>query len=77
MKFHWNARNRWRLVLSLAVVCAVAVAAGTAFGAPAKSQDTTLTALIGSSGPAETNAVNVATAAWSRKTGIREKRESR
>ena len=71
MKFHWNARNRWRLVFSLAVVCAVAVAAGTAFGAPAKSQDTTLTALIGSSGPAETNAVNVATAAWSRKTGIK------
>jgi multiple sugar transport system substrate-binding protein len=58
-------------VFSLAVVCAVAVAAGTAFGAPAKSQDTTLTALIGSSGPAETNAVNVATAAWSRKTGIK------
>ncbi len=36
-----------------------------------KSQDTTLTAMIGSSGPAETNAVNVATAAWSRKTGIK------
>jgi multiple sugar transport system substrate-binding protein len=71
LKFHWNARNRWRLVFSLAVVCAVATAAGTAFGSPAKSQDTTLTALIGSSGPAETNAVNVATAAWSRKTGIK------
>ena len=71
MKFDWNARNRWRLVFSLAVFCAVAVAAGTALGSPAKSQDTTLTAMIGSSGPAETNAVNVATAAWSRKTGIK------
>jgi multiple sugar transport system substrate-binding protein len=55
----------------LVVVCAVAVTAGTAFGSRAKSQDTTLTALIGSSGPAETNAVNVATAAWSRKSGIK------
>jgi multiple sugar transport system substrate-binding protein len=71
LKFHWNARNRWRLVFSLVVVCAVAVAAGTALGSPAKSQETTLTALIGSSGPAETNAVNVATAAWSRQTGIK------
>jgi multiple sugar transport system substrate-binding protein len=71
LKFHWNARNRWRLVFSLVVVCAVAVTAGTAFGSRAKSQDTTLTALIGSSGPAETNAVNVATAAWSRKSGIK------
>jgi multiple sugar transport system substrate-binding protein len=58
-------------VFSLVVVCAVAVAAGTALGSPAKSQETTLTALIGSSGPAETNAVNVATAAWSRQTGIK------
>jgi multiple sugar transport system substrate-binding protein len=71
LKFHWNARNRWRLVFSLVVVCAVAVAAGAAFGSPAKSQETTLTALIGSSGPAETNAVNVATAAWSRQSGIK------
>jgi multiple sugar transport system substrate-binding protein len=71
LKFHWNAQNRWRLVFSLVVVCAAAVAAGTAHGSPAKSQDTTLTAMIASSGPAETNAVNVATAAWSKKTGIK------
>jgi multiple sugar transport system substrate-binding protein len=71
LKFHSNARNRWRLVFPLVAVCAVAVAAGTANGSPAKSQDTTLTAMIGSSGPAETNAVNVATAAWSRKSGIK------
>ena len=31
----------------------------------------TITAMIGSSGPAETYAVNVAPAAWSRKTGIK------
>ena len=37
----------------------------------AKSQATEVTALIGSSGPAETNAVNVATAAWTKKTGIK------
>jgi multiple sugar transport system substrate-binding protein len=69
LKFHWKARNRSRLVFMLVALCAVAVAAGTALGAPAKSQETTLTALIGSSGPAETNAVNVATAAWAKKTG--------
>ena len=38
---------------------------------PTKNQATELTALIGSSGPAETNAVNVATAAWSKRTGIK------
>ena len=71
MKFHSKARNRWRLVFLLVAVCAFAVAAGTALGSPATSQETTLTAMIGSSGPAETNAVNVATAAWSRKSGIK------
>jgi multiple sugar transport system substrate-binding protein len=71
LKLHSKTRNRRRLGLLLLTVCAVAVAAGTAFGAPAKTSDTTLTALIGSSGPAETNAVNVATAAWSKKTGIK------
>jgi multiple sugar transport system substrate-binding protein len=71
LKFHPKVRNRQRLVFLLVTVCAVAIAAGTAFGAPAKSQETTLTAMIGSSGPAETNAVNVATAAWSRKSGIK------
>jgi len=69
LNFHWKTRNRRRLVLPLVAVCAAVVAAGTALGAPAKSQEVTLTALIGSSGPAETNAVNVATAAWARKTG--------
>jgi multiple sugar transport system substrate-binding protein len=71
VKFHWKAQNRLRLMLLSVAVCAAVVAAGTALGAPAKSQDTTITAMIGSSGPAETNAVNVATAAWSKKTGIK------
>src|SRR4051794_14279709 len=60
------------MFLSVGVcACACAVAAATAYGSPAKSQATELTALIGSSGPAETNAVNVATAAWSKKSGIK------
>ncbi|HEY2372868.1 MAG TPA: extracellular solute-binding protein [Gaiellaceae bacterium] len=71
MKFHWKTGNRWRLALPVIVICACAVAAGTAFGAPAKSHANELTMLVGSSGPAETNAVNVAAAAWSKKTGIK------
>jgi multiple sugar transport system substrate-binding protein len=66
LKFHWK-----RLAFLSVGVCAVAVAAATANGSPAKSQATELTALIGSSGPAETNAVNVATSAWTKKTGIK------
>src|SRR5438105_7854007 len=42
---------------------------GAALGSPAKSNAVTLTALIGSSGPAETFAVNNAAAAWSKQTG--------
>ncbi len=71
MKLQWKAGNRRRLMLLSVAVCACAVAAGTSYGAPAKSQATELTALIGSSGPAETNAVNVATAAWTKKSGIK------
>jgi multiple sugar transport system substrate-binding protein len=52
-------------------VCAAAVAAVTAYGSPTKTQATELTALIGSSGPAETNAVQVATGAWTKRTGIK------
>jgi multiple sugar transport system substrate-binding protein len=66
LKFHWK-----RLAFLSVGVCAVAVAAATANGSPAKRQATELTALIGSSGPAETNAVNVATGAWTKKTGIK------
>src|SRR4051795_8418517 len=66
LKFHWK-----RPAFLSVAVCAVAVAAATANGSSTKSHATELTALIGSSGPAETNAVNVATAAWSKKTGIK------
>ena len=66
MKFHWK-----RLAFLSVGVCAVAVAAAAAYGAPAKRQATELTALIATSGPAETNAVNVATGAWTKKTGIK------
>ena len=66
LKFHWK-----RLAFLSVAVCAVAVAAATANGSSTKNQATELTALIGSSGPAETNAVNVATSAWTKKTGIK------
>jgi len=71
VQFHWKNGNRWRLALPLVVICACAVAAGTAFGAPAQKHANELTMLVGSSGPAETNAVNVAASAWSKKTGIK------
>src|SRR4051795_10807587 len=66
LKFHWK-----RPAFLSVAVCAVAVAAATANGSSTKNQATELTALIGSSGPAETNAVNVATAAWTKRTGIK------
>ena len=70
MNAHRNIRNaRWRLVLPVIAVCALAVAVGAAFGAPTRSKAVTLTALIGSSGPAETFAVNNAAAAWAKQTG--------
>jgi len=69
LKFHW--KRVAFLSVAVCAVCALAGAAATANGSPTKSQATELTALIGSSGPAETNAVNVATAAWSKRTGIK------
>jgi multiple sugar transport system substrate-binding protein len=69
LKFHWK-RVAFVLV-AVCAVCALAGAAATANGSSTKSQATELTALIGSSGPAETNAVNVAAAAWSKRTGIK------
>ena len=68
MRFHWKR-------VGFTAVCAAAVAtaavAATANGSSTKTQATEITALIGSSGPAETNAVNVATSAWSKRTGIK------
>jgi multiple sugar transport system substrate-binding protein len=60
---------RWRVALAVVTVGALAVAVGAAIAAPAKSNAVTITMLIGSSGPAETYAVNNAAAAWSKQTG--------
>jgi multiple sugar transport system substrate-binding protein len=61
---------RRRLVVPVVAVCALAVAVGAALGSPARTHATTLTALIGSSGPAETFAVNNAAKAFTKQTGI-------
>ena len=61
---------RWRLALTAVTVAALVVAVGAAFGASKTTKATTITALIGSSGPAETFAVNNAAKAWSKQTGI-------
>src|SRR3954453_8327447 len=60
---------RWRVALAVVTVCALAVAVGAALGSPTRSNAVTITALIGSSGPAETFAVNNAAAAWRKQTG--------
>ena len=59
MNAHRNIRiARWRVALAVVTVGALAVAVGAALGATSKSNAVTITALIGSSGPAETFAVN-------------------
>ncbi|HEV8459173.1 MAG TPA: extracellular solute-binding protein [Gaiellaceae bacterium] len=60
---------RWQVALALALVSALAVTAGAALAARQSTKATTLTALIGSSGPAETYAVNNAARAWEKATG--------
>jgi multiple sugar transport system substrate-binding protein len=62
--------SRSRTALVLAVVAALALTAGTALGSRQSGKATTLTALIGSSGPAETFAVNNAAKAFTKQTGI-------
>ena len=61
---------RSRAALVLVMVAALAVTAGTALGSRQSGKATTLTALIGSSGPAETFAVNNAAKAFTKQTGI-------
>ena len=61
---------RSRAALVVAMVVALAVTAGTALGSRQSGKATTLTALIGSSGPAETFAVNNAAKAFTKRTGI-------
>ncbi|HEY8645842.1 MAG TPA: extracellular solute-binding protein [Gaiellaceae bacterium] len=62
--------SRPRAALVLAMVAALALTAGTALGSRQSGKATTLTALIGSSGPAETYAVNNAAKAFTKQTGI-------
>jgi multiple sugar transport system substrate-binding protein len=61
---------RSRAALLLAIVAALAVTAGTALGSRQSGKANTLTALIGSSGPAETYAVNNAAKAFTKRTGV-------
>jgi multiple sugar transport system substrate-binding protein len=61
---------RSRAALVLAMVAALALTAGTALGSRQSGKATTITALIGSSGPAETYAVNNAAKAFTKQTGI-------
>jgi len=60
---------RWQVALALALVAALAVTAGAALASRQSTKATTVTALIGSSGPAETYAVNNAARAWEKLTG--------
>ena len=52
------------------MVAALALTAGAALGSRQSGKATTITALIGSSGPAETFAVNNAAKAFTKQTGI-------
>jgi len=61
---------RWRTSLALVMVAALALTAGAAFGSRHGGKGTTVTALIGSSGPAETFAVNAAAKAFTKQSGI-------
>ncbi|MFL5954339.1 MAG: extracellular solute-binding protein [Gaiellaceae bacterium] len=71
MNAHRKTRiARSRAALVLAMVAALALTAGTALGSRQSRKATTITALIGSSGPAETYAVNNAAKAFANKTGI-------
>lgn len=71
MNAHRKTRiARSRAALVIAMVVALALTAGTALGSSRSGKASTLTALIGSSGPAETFAVNNAAKAFTKRTGI-------
>ena len=71
MNVHRIPRNtRWRISLALVMVVALAVTTGVALGSRQSGKASTITALIGSSGPAETFAVNNAAKAFTKRTGI-------
>jgi multiple sugar transport system substrate-binding protein len=61
---------RWRASLVAVMVAALALTAGVALGGRENAKASTITALIGSSGPAETFAVNNAAKAFTKQTGI-------
>ena len=67
---HRTTRSRRWFLLAVVTVSALAVAVGAAIGSPTKSHATTLNALIGSSGPPETFAINGAAKAFTKQTGI-------
>src|SRR6476661_6679583 len=68
---HRIPRNtRWRISLALVMVVALAVTTGVALAQRQTAKASTITALIGSSGPAETFAVNNAAKAFTKRTGI-------
>jgi multiple sugar transport system substrate-binding protein len=61
---------RWQLAVAAVAVAALALTTGVALaGQQSHKAGVTITALIGSSGPAETYAVNNAARAWSKQTG--------
>jgi multiple sugar transport system substrate-binding protein len=61
---------RWQLAVAAVAVAALALTTGVALaGQQSHKAGITVTALIGSSGPAETYAVNNAARAWSKQTG--------
>ena len=61
---------RWNVAMALVAVAALALTTGVALaGQQSHKAGVTVTALIGSSGPAETYAVNNAARAWSKQTG--------
>lgn len=71
MNAHRKTRTaRSKAALVLAMVAVLAVTAGTALGSHQSGKATTITALIGSSGPAETFAVTNAAKAFTKQTGI-------
>ncbi|HZQ15680.1 MAG TPA: extracellular solute-binding protein [Gaiellaceae bacterium] len=61
---------RWRLALAVVTTGALALATGAALGSPTSGKASSVTALIGSSGPAETYAVRNAAKAFTKQTGI-------
>jgi multiple sugar transport system substrate-binding protein len=67
---HLHPITRWRTALAVVTISALALTAGAALGSRGSADATTITALIGSSGPAETFAVNNAARAWTKRTGI-------